>query len=82
MIKFMGGYNSHTHLKATINSTKERSMVKLIFDDWSWRCENCNGMMALPGIIASLEMLKDRGWKFCPYCGKKIDFKTTEAEKH
>lgn len=53
-------------------------MVRLIFDDWSWRCENCNGMMALPGIVASLEMLKDKGWKFCPYCGKKINFKATE----
>lgn len=56
-------------------------MVKLIFDDWSWRCENCNGMMALPGIIASLDMVEERGWKFCPYCGKKIDFKGTEEDE-
>lgn len=38
-------------------------MVKLIFDDWSWRCENCKSMMALPGIVPSLEMLKERSSK-------------------
>ena len=54
-------------------------MVKLIFDDWSWRCENCKSMMALPGIVPDLQMLKDKGWKYCPVCGKKIDFKATEA---
>ena len=37
--------------------------------------------MALPGIIASLEMLKDRGWKHCPYCGQKIDYKKTEENR-
>ena len=56
-------------------------MIKLIFDDWCWRCEKCNSMMALPGIVPTLEMLKEKGWKYCPVCGKKIDFKATEAEK-
>lgn len=56
-------------------------MVKLIFDDWSWKCENCKSMIALPGIVPSLETLKERGWKYCPVCGKKIDFKSSEADK-
>ena len=56
-------------------------MIKLIFDDWLWRCENCKSMIALPGIVPTLEMLKEKGWKYCPVCGKKIDFKKTEAEK-
>ena len=55
-------------------------MVKLIFDGWSWRCENCKSMMALPGIGPDLQMLKDKGWKYCPVCGKKIDFKAIEAD--
>ena len=59
----------------------EVGMIKLIFDDWCWRCEKCNSMMALPGIVPSLEMLKEKGWKYCPVCGKKIDFKATEANK-
>ena len=56
-------------------------MVKLIFDDWSWRCENCKSMMSLPGIVTSLEMLKARGWKYCPVCGERIDFEASEADK-
>ena len=56
-------------------------MVKLIFDKWSWKCESCKGMMALPGIVPSLEMLKEKGWKHCPFCGKKIDFKGSEKNK-
>ena len=56
-------------------------MVKLIFDEWSWKCENCKSMMALPGIIPSLEMLKEKGWKYCPICGEKIDFNASEANK-
>ena len=59
----------------------EVGMIKLIFDDWCWRCEKCNSMMALPGIVPTLEMLKEKGWKYCPVCGKKIDFKATEANK-
>ena len=59
----------------------EVGMIKLIFDDWCWRCEKCNSMMALPGIVPTLEMLKEKGWKYCPVCGKKIDFKETEANK-
>ena len=56
-------------------------MVKLIFDDWSWKCENCKSMMALPGIVPSLEMLKEKGWKYCHVCGEKIDFNASEANK-
>ena len=59
----------------------EVGMIKLIFDDWCWRCEKCNSMMALPGIVPTLEMLKEKGWKYCPVCGKKIDFKATEANE-
>ena len=53
-------------------------MIKLWFDGWSWRCENCDKMLYLPGIIPDIKTIKETGWKFCPYCGKKIDFKATE----
>ena len=56
-------------------------MVKLIFVEWSWQCENCNGKMLLPGIIASLSMLKKRGWKYCPYCGEEFDYKGTKVDE-
>ena len=55
-------------------------MVKLIFDDWMWRCENCHKPMSLPGIVPDLKTLIERGWKYCPYCGKKIDFKESRVE--
>ena len=52
-------------------------MVKLYFDDWMWRCENCKKGLCLPGIVPSLEMLIDREWKYCPHCGKRIDWQKT-----
>lgn len=54
-------------------------MVKLILEDWMWRCENCGNAMSLPGIAPDLKMLKDKNWKYCQFCGKRIDFKATEA---
>ena len=55
-------------------------MTKLYFDGWAWRCENCDKMLFLPGIVPNIESMKNAKWRFCPCCGKKIDFKTTEAE--
>lgn len=54
-------------------------MTKLFFDKYSWKCENCKNMIALPGIVPSLEMIKEQGWKFCPYCGKIINFNESEV---
>ena len=55
-------------------------MVKLIFDDWQWRCENCKSPMSLPGIAPDIETLKRKGWKYCPVCGKRIDYKATAGK--
>ena len=57
---------------------RRENMVKLLFDGWSWRCEKCNKMIALPGSIPDLETLEEKEWKYCPYCGKKIDYKATK----
>ena len=56
-------------------------MVKLYFDDWQWRCANCKKPMSLPGIIPNIEMLEERGWKYCPYCGKEIDLNASKKDK-
>lgn len=36
-------------------------------------CGACDHMLSLPGIIPSKNMLKECGWKFCPYCGLKFE---------
>ena len=54
---------------------------KLIFANWMWHCEYCHKPIALPGIVPDLKTLKERGWRYCPHCGKRIYFDNLEDDQ-
>lgn len=62
----------------------EIRMTRLVYDEslWMWKCENCNGKMALPGIAPSVKMLIQSEWNYCPHCGEKIDYSKTQNTIH
>lgn len=51
--------------------------TRLIFLDYQWQCEFCMKPMSLPGIAPDLKTLIERKWRYCPYCGRVIDYQHT-----
>lgn len=51
-------------------------MAKIIKAEFCYKCGKCHSPFMLPGIVPSIAMLKEQGWKFCPKCSEPIEYNT------
>lgn len=57
-------------------------MTRIIRESWFCRCEKCDKMFYLPGVVPDESMLKRTDWKYCPYCGEQIEYTDKEEEPY
>lgn len=59
-------------------------MTKIVFSRRTFltECESCRNPIFLPGIVPSVQMLKELGWKYCPFCGEEIEYEEKEEKGH
>ena len=50
---------------------EQEDMTRFVIDDFQPTCKAC-GFHPLAGYIPTLEWIRERGFKFCPRCGRPV----------
>ena len=50
---------------------EQEAVTEYVIDEFQPTCKAC-GFRPFAGYIPSLEWMRERGFRFCPKCGKKV----------